>query len=119
ARRPGYLCAQFLTITGAELADVAALPAKTNRPSALQAMTAQFFSNEARNHVHTVVYTAPGTYVSRTYVREKRLISEVVEDAPSYFFLNRLHPHADDPNHIVFRSQSCEVPMLPEPDLSK
>jgi hypothetical protein len=100
--RAGVLCVQFLALTGAQLRDVADYPAQTGQPSALQAMTAKFFDSPNRNQVHTVAYTAPGTFDRHTYRTVDRVIRDIAEDAPSYCFTNKNHPNVDDSNYRFF-----------------
>jgi len=100
--RPGVLCVQFLTLTGAQLRDVADTPSQTGQPSGLQAMTAKFFDSPGRDHVHSVAYTAAGTFVRRSYRADDRVVKDIGENAPAYFFTNKRHPNADDPNYGLF-----------------
>jgi hypothetical protein len=101
--RPGMLCVQFRNMTSAELRDVAGTPRQTSEPTGIQLMTNEFFRGEGRDHVHTVAYTAPGDFVTRTYRIGDQQISQTGEDSASYVFTNKRHPVEGDPRYKVFR----------------
>lgn len=71
-------------------------------------MTAKFFDNDTRSHVHTLSYIAPGHYVRRDVdfpdtdgagiIRR----SIVAEDAASYTFRNKKNPHEPDRRYYCF-----------------
>lgn len=102
-QRPGIICVQFRNLTSNQLRDVAEEPKRTNEPTGLQIMTAKFFDNEARAHVHTVAYVAPGQFVTKDFRAGDWRTQVTSEDAYSYFFTNKRHPKASDPQYLAFR----------------
>lgn len=101
--RPGCLCVQFRRLTSVELRDLAGSPLQNGEPTGIQLITNEFFKGEGRDHVHTVAYTAPGNFVTRTYRTADRHVTETREDGASYVFTNKRHPANGDPRYSVFR----------------
>ena len=104
--RPGVICVQFRNMTSAELRDLAASPARSGEPTGIQLMTAKFFDSTARDHVHTVAYVAPGSYLrhqSLTFDTQGMIqTTRYSEDAASYVFTNKKHPDVNDARYEVF-----------------
>ena len=107
--KPGIICVQFRNLTSAQLKEVAGTPAQSGASSGIQLMTAKFFDSDARTHVHTLAYTAPGSFVRRRLVRKVdahltdiMLTTEISEDAASYFFTNKRHPNIGDSRYGAF-----------------
>lgn len=106
--RPGVICVQLRNLTTASLRDLAENPGLTRTPTALQLMTAKFFDSDARAHVHTLSYIAPGNYVQRqldipvTNSTDITRRTIVTEDASSYNFRNRKNPYENDRRYFCF-----------------
>jgi hypothetical protein len=105
--RPGVICVQFRNMTSAELRDLAANPAPSGTPSGIQLMTAKFYDNPARDHVHTIAYVAPGSFVQhRSLTLDTEGLTRTTrftEDAASYVFTNKSHPDVNDQRYSVFK----------------
>ncbi|MBV9583825.1 MAG: hypothetical protein JO213_02960, partial [Alphaproteobacteria bacterium] len=105
---PGVICVQLRNLTDTQLREVAASPAQTGKPNGLQLMTADFFTGNGRRHVHTLAYMAPGEFSRSQSYRFGSggafLIRDTItgEDAASYVFINKNHPHADAAEYRVF-----------------
>jgi hypothetical protein len=105
--RPGVICVQFRNMTSAELRDLAGNPAQSGEPTGIQLMTAKFYDSLAHDHVHTIAYVAPGTFVrhqsltldSQGVMRTTRFS----EDASSYVFTNKSHPDLNDRRYDIFK----------------
>jgi hypothetical protein len=105
--RPGVICVQFRNMTSGELRDLAASPARSGEPTGIQLMTAKFFDSSARDHVHTVAYVAPGSFLrhqSLTLDTQGMIqTTRYSEDAASYVFTNKKHPTVNDARYKVFQ----------------
>jgi hypothetical protein len=107
--KPGVICVEFRNLTSTQLREIAAAPAQSGEPTGIQLMNAQFFKGGARNHVHTLAYVAPGSFVRsvshRPDLQTPGIIQDttVSEDAISYFFENKNHPNFADRRYRAFR----------------
>ena len=94
-------------MTSAELRDLAANPGQSGKPTGIQLMTAKFYDSTARDHVHTIAYVAPGTFVRHQSValdtQGAIQTTRFSEDAASYVFINKRHPDVNDPRYSVFK----------------
>jgi hypothetical protein len=106
--RPGIICVQFRNVTSTQLREIAAAPTQSGKPTGIQLMTAKFFDGGARNHVHTLAYIAPGSFVrnvsQRPDLQTPGIIQDttVSEDAISYLFVNKNHPKFADRRYHAF-----------------
>jgi hypothetical protein len=107
--KPGIICVQFRNMTSTQLRGIAAAPTQSGKPNGVQLMTAKFFHGGARDHVHTLAYVAPGSFVRsvsrRQDVDTPGIIQDttISEDAISYFFENKNHPKFADRRYHAFR----------------
>jgi hypothetical protein len=105
--RPGVICIQFKNMTSTELRDLAASPQQSGEASGIQLMTAKFCDSPAHNHVHTIAYVAPGTFVRHQSLtldtQGVMRTTRFSEDASSYVFTNKSHPDFSDPRYGIFK----------------
>jgi hypothetical protein len=106
--KPGIICVQFRSLTSRQLREVAENPSQSGKPTGIQLMTAKFFDSDARAHVHTLAYVAPGEFVRRrsqtldTHSTDMIRTTAISEDAESYVFSNKKHPHVNDQRYRAF-----------------
>jgi hypothetical protein len=106
--RPGMICVQLRNLTSDQLRDVAETPAASGKPTGIQLMMAKFFGSDARSHVHSVAFVAPGDFVaSQSIVPDAyglRRDTKFGEDAICYYFVNKKNREANNPAYEIFTS---------------
>lgn len=104
--RPGAICVQLRNLTSTQLRAIAETPLASGEPTGIQLMMAKFFDSDARSHVHTVAFVAPGDFVAQQSIvadaNGLRRDTRIGEDAASYFFTNKKHPEANSASYRIF-----------------
>lgn len=104
--RPGVICVNLMDVTADQLHEIADVPRQTGKITGLDVITAKLFKSPARVHVHTIAYTVPGQFVRRRFRSGNRMITDIGEVGPSYFFTSKKHPLANDPRLRIFSSDT-------------
>jgi hypothetical protein len=104
--KPGVICVQLRHLPSDQLREIAASSTQSRKLNGMESITARLFDSEARNHVHTLAYVAPGSFKRTVSHRLDSfgLIRDttISEDAISYAFKNKRHLKFCDPRYRVF-----------------
>jgi hypothetical protein len=111
ASRPGMVFMQLRNLTSTQLRELVKQQSEPPLPNGLRVVTTRLFRGDARNHVHTVAYVAPGNFVRHQSLIEdrdgRRVETQITEDAVGYFFVNERNREFADVRYRLFEESEA------------